>query len=154
MVRPVTTINIPPAPIAANVEAQSAASTLPNEIGALRAQLVDPSNQWPTTVDNTRHLKCWGIQINRGALGWRWWLFSGCTSDSPVLEDGATGPAPLDTVKYLAFGTRNRNGSMPSIDITYSSVGESAGQQIRLAILSSVAVSLGAGITALGADAV
>lgn len=146
MARPITTINIPPAPITPNVDFVSASSIIPNDIQRAEAFMVDPSGAWPNNVDPSRSIKAFGVQINRGVFGWRWWLFLGNSHDSIFLNDGNTDPMPLDPSQYLLFGTRERNGGLPRVLISSSRVFENVGQEIRLGILSGAAINLGARI--------
>ena len=141
------TFTIPAAAITADTELASAAQTVNQPIRSGEVRMTDPGGQWPAATDATRHVQCWGIQIDRGAQGWRWWAFAGNTHNSPELNDGAADPMPDNPAQWLPFGARNKDGSLPFVRLSSSQVIEATGQRLRLAILTDANVTLGATIT-------
>ena len=137
---------IPAVQGAANVEAQSGWRVIQPWVALAAVQLTDPNGLWPATIDNTRHLKCYGLQIE-AADGPRWWVYEGDVYDSIYLPDGPFtkedlgGPHPD---WWLAFGFHRRDGSMPEV----SAKGNiSVRARVRFAFLADAAITLGADFT-------
>lgn len=117
------TINVPGQAITANVEKDSPATTLPAGITAALVRMTDPSNQWTHTVGN---VTIWGVQFSTdGGISWPWLVFS----------------------KGIPFGTLERDGGLPSLEISTDQVLAASGTQLRLGILTNAAITLGAVIT-------
>lgn len=126
------TVSIPSTLIQANTLVTSGQTTVAGTINQATVTLVDTNNQWGATIDTTRHLKQWGIQLDRGdGAGFVWWLFQG---------------HPTDQALWLPFGSRDRTGGMPALALSSGAILEAAGAQVRLAILTDAQVRLGASI--------
>lgn len=142
------TFNIGSTLIQANTERVSPGQTVPSALQALRIALVDTNNQWGSVLDNTRHVKVWGIQLSRdGGSTWVWWLFSGDPATSPTPVDGEPAPRAANPDIWIPFGFRDKQGNMPWISVEYSEIKETTGARVRLAILTDAQVRLGAQIT-------
>ena len=84
--------------------------------------LVDTNGQWNTTTGNVVR---WGLQSsNDGGANWDWFLYQ-------------------DAIPY---GTRDRSGGMPALEITSSDFVGGSGTQLRLAIQVDATIRLGAQI--------
>lgn len=141
------TFNLPAVPLLANVEFDSPGQSVGGAIASsAQVTMTDPNGLWPASPDNTRHVKVWGIQINRNdGKGWLWWLFSGDPTTSAVPVNGGYA-GPTGSAIWLPFGLRLKNGGMPMIRVDSSGIIEAAGSQLRLAILTDAPITLGASI--------
>jgi hypothetical protein len=117
-------INVPGQAITANVEKDSPATTLPAGPGITAAvvRLTDPSNQWTRRTGN---VTIWGVQSSADGINWSWLVFS----------------------RGIPFGTVEKDGGLPSVAITADQVIAAGGNQLRLAVLTDSAITLGATIT-------
>lgn len=127
------TFTIPSTLIQANTLRTTPGQTVATAIQGATITLVDTNSQWGSTPDPTRHVKVWGLQLSHdNGATWDWWLYQGDSADASL---------------WLAFGTRDRSGGMPSLEVSSSRIIETNGNQLRLAILADAQVRLGATIT-------
>lgn len=139
------TLNIPARQLVANEEGATASRSITSRIKSARVQLIDPGGQWPATPDNTRHLKVWGLQIDRGdGVGWLWWLFQGDPHDSAFLVNGETVKRVANSALWLPFGSRQRDGTLPDLMVGGTNFVGEIGNDVRLAAISDADVQLGA----------
>lgn len=128
-----TSLTVNRATIPANTLTVSGTRNVPSRArGGVAVVLLDPDGEWGSVVDDTKHIKIWGVQVDRGdGAGFGWWVFQG---------------HPTDTSLWLARGSRSRSGGMPSLG-NGDDLGGIAGCTVRLAVETDFAVHLGADIT-------
>lgn len=134
---------IPAMQVAANVEAQSGWRVIQTRVALASCRLTASGNAWPNAIDNTRHIKCYGLQID-AEDGPRWWLYEGDPWDSIYLPDGVSTKDDLGGPHedwWLPFGLRGKDGTMPRILVS-GSIPVRA--RLRLAILADAPITLGA----------
>jgi hypothetical protein len=140
-----STLNIAGFQLEANREGASTAFTIHTRPRTVYVQLTDPRDQWPAHPDNTRHLKVWGLQIDRGdGIGWRWWQFEGDPSGSVVMAEGEQMPRARDPRLWKPVGQRKSDGGLPDIRVIDPSFRAAVGNRLRLAVISDSNIYLGA----------
>ncbi len=138
------TYNLPTQLFTANTWFFSAGATVPAQHKGARISATDPLNQWFTRPGN---VKAWGIQKqgyvggpwdNQAPwLGWGWWLY---TPGGDVLANQTNPDA------WVAFGSSAKNDGVTVPLFLVVSSGQvigSAGDVIRLAVMTDAAISLG-----------
>jgi hypothetical protein len=125
--------------VPANVVAHTPVGVRPPvRVQSAEIQLTDPTSSWPASVDVTRHVLIWGLQISADSTDgtdgtWAW---------GPVWQGSLT-----DSTQWLAFGSRDRHGGLPALGWKSSNSPFQAGAWVRLAIQTDAAVNLGASVT-------
>ena len=142
------TFTIPPTAIPANTLVTSPAQTISATVHGATVRLTDPNGTWPTSIDPTRHIICWGTQTNlNDGNGWRWGLYQGDPGSTGVLAYGETTLNPNPALQ-IPFGSRDRFGNFNmALTLSSSSIVDNAGAQVRLAIMTDAAYTFGATIT-------
>lgn len=149
-----TTYNLAAVPITANVQRDLAWVVIPPIVQEAEVQMTDPTgDQWPLTIDTTRHMKCWGLQIDVPGDP-RWWLFEGDANSTTYMKyatdaDDKVIAVPIgdpDPTLWLPFGARVKGVAMPRVRFEGSA---RAAMRIRVSFLSDADVTLGATITTI-----
>lgn len=137
-------INIAPVLIQAGGLRESAPRTPGANFKGAIITMVDPNTQWPAAPDNTRHVKIWGLRSSEDGVTWKWGpVYQGSIPDLDFPGQ------PEDPTRWLAFGSRGKNGGMPSLRIDASQLIGSGTTQLRLGIVTDANITLGANIQTL-----
>ena len=128
------TFNIPGSLITANVLKVSLSRQPGVNFHGAVVTLTNPNNDWPDTVDNTRHIKQWGFQQSEDDINWEW---------GPVYAGDMNNPEV-----WLPFGLHPKDNPalMPNVGISCSEFVGGTGTRLRLAILTDANIRLGAQI--------